>query len=63
MTEFMWVRRGFCQFICLYAAQKTAPAGKIVNSGEPLIDSIGHLIFEFFLVSATIVYCLLVCLP
>ena len=44
MTELMRVRRGFYRFICLYAAQKTAPAGKIVNNGEPLIDAIGHLI-------------------
>ena len=35
----MGVRRGFYQFICLYAAQKTAPARKIVNNGAPLIDA------------------------
>ena len=48
----MGIRRGFYQFIFLYVAQKTAPARKIANNGGPLIDAKGHLIFEFFFVSA-----------
>ena len=29
----MWIRRDFYQFICLYVAQETTPARKIVNNG------------------------------
>ena len=52
MTEFIGFRRGFYQLICLYVAQRNAPARKIVINGAPLIDAIGHFIFEFFFVSA-----------
>ena len=48
----MRFKRGVYQLICLYVAQRTAPARKIVINGAPLIDAIGHFIFEFFFVSA-----------